>query len=140
MGNIGQIKYIIVHCTATPEGKSFTVADVDRWHRAKGWDGIGYHYLIYLDGTIHQGRAENVVGAHCYGYNKNSLGICYVGGCTAAGGTPKDTRTEAQKAALKELLQRLRKKYPTAKIVGHRTLNSDKACPSFDATTEYANL
>ena len=140
MAKIGTIKYIVIHCTATPEGKDFTVADVDRWHRANGWSGIGYHYLIYRDGTIHPGRAENVVGAHCYGYNKNSLGICYVGGCTAAGGTPKDTRTDAQKTALLTLLRKLRSKYPAAKIVGHHTLNSGKACPSFDATKEYANL
>lgn len=135
-----KIKYLVVHCTATPEGRATTVADIDRWHKAQGWNGIGYHYVVYLDGTVHAGRAETEVGAHCYGHNAESLGICYVGGCVATGGTPKDTRTDAQKTALRTLLKILKKKYPAAQIVGHRDLNKAKACPSFDARTEYADL
>lgn len=137
---IKKIKYLVVHCTATPEGRETTVADIDRWHKAQGWNGIGYHYVVYLDGTIHTGRAETEVGAHCYGHNAESLGICYAGGCVATGGTPKDTRTAAQRTALRTLLTKLKKKYPTAQIVGHRDLNRAKACPSFDARAEYADI
>lgn len=135
-----QVKYLIVHCTATAEGKDFRAADVDRWHRAQGWDGIGYHYLVDLDGTIETGRPEHKPGAHCAGLNSISLGICYVGGLAADGKTPKDTRTTAQVAALRALLVRLKKKYPTARIVSHHHFNKHKACPSFDADKEYATL
>ena len=133
------IKEIIVHCTATSEGKDFTVQQIDSWHRQRGFSCIGYHYIIYRDGTIHCGRPESRVGAHCAGHTANSIGVCYIGGCAADGKTPKDTRTEAQRAALVKLLQELKKKYPSATIHGHRDFAA-KACPSFDATTEYANL
>lgn len=130
---------IIVHCTATPQGKDFTVSDVDRWHRANGWDGIGYHWLVYRDGTTHPGRDEAKAGAHCKGHNARSVGVCYVGGLATDGRTPKDTRTQEQKAALLKLLKELRRRYPAAKIYGHRDFAA-KACPSFDARKEYAVL
>jgi len=133
------IKEIIVHCSATQEGKDFTIADIDRWHRQRGFTKIGYHYVIYRDGTIHVGRNESEVGAHCLGHNQNSIGICYIGGLSSDGKTPKDTRTDAQKKALTTLLQALKKKYPSASIHGHRDF-AKKACPSFDATKEYAGL
>jgi N-acetylmuramoyl-L-alanine amidase len=133
------IKEIIVHCSATQEGKDFTIADIDRWHRQRGFTKIGYHYVIYRDGTIHVGRNESEVGAHCLGHNQNSIGICYIGGLSSDGKTPKDTRTDAQKKALTTLLQALKKKYPSASIHGHRDF-AKKACPSFDATKEYMNL
>lgn len=135
-----KIRYLIVHCTATAEGKDFHASDVDRWHKAQGWDGIGYHYLVCLDGSVETGRPETKVGAHCTGYNSMSLGICYVGGLAPDGRTPKDTRTTAQKAALRALLKRLKKRYPKARIVGHHHFNKGKACPSFDADQEYADL
>ena len=91
-----KISEIIVHCAATPEGKAFTVADIDAWHRKRGFRCIGYHFVIYLDGSVHEGRAIEEVGAHCLGHNANSIGICYIGGCATNGKTPKDTRTEAQ--------------------------------------------
>lgn len=138
--NPEKVKYLIVHCTATAEGRDFTVVDVDRWHRAQGWDCIGYHWLVYRDGSVHAGRAETRVGAHCAGMNSVSLGICYVGGCASDGHTPKDTRTTAQKAALRALLKRLKRKYPKARIVGHHHFNKGKACPSFDADKEYEGL
>lgn len=134
-----KITEIIVHCTATPEGKDFTVADIDRWHRQKGWNGIGYHYVIYRDGSVHTGRAKSVAGAHCLKHNANSLGIVYIGGLAKDGKTPKDTRTAAQKSALVALLTKLKAKYPNASIHGHRDFAA-KACPSFDATTEYKNI
>lgn len=132
------INEIIVHCAATPEGKHFTVEDIDRWHKQRGWKGIGYHYVIYLDGSIHKGRDIETIGAHCTGHNKNSIGVCYIGGCNK-NMQPKDTRTDAQKESLIELLTRLKKRYPNAKICGHRDF-AKKDCPSFDATTEYKDI
>ncbi len=147
-----QIKEIIVHCTATPEGRNETVADIDRMHKANGWRCIGYHYVVYLDGTVHPGRPENQVGAHCKGHNQFSIGVVYVGG-VGKDGKPKDTRTPAQKAGLRSILKDLKKKYPGAKILGHRDTSPDlnhngkiepnewiKACPCFDAKTEYQNI
>ncbi len=92
-----KIKEIIIHCSATPEGKDFTVQDIDKWHRQRGFKGIGYHYVIYRDGSTHQGRDLECAGAHCMGHNANSIGICYIGGVAKDGKTPKDTRTEEQK-------------------------------------------
>lgn len=134
-----KITEIIVHCTATAEGKDYTVADVDRWHKAQGWSGIGYHWLVYRDGSIHAGRAETKVGAHCKGHNSCSIGVCYVGGLASDGKTSKDTRTPEQKAALLKLLRQLRARYPTAKICGHRDFAA-KDCPSFDAKAEYKGI
>lgn len=134
------INRIIVHCTATPEGRVETVESVRRMHKAKGWADIGYHYLIGLNGERWNGRNVNLVGAHCEGYNANSIGVCYVGGCDK-NMKAKDTRTDKQKTALIALLKDLRKLYPKAKIVSHRDLDrKGKACPSFDATNEYKDI
>ena len=134
-----RINEIIVHCTATPEGRDYTVADIRQMHKAQGWVDIGYHYLIYRDGSIHEGRNVDLVGAHCQGHNAQSIGVCYVGGVARDGKTPKDTRTAAQKDALIHLLMQLVCLYPDATIRGHRDFAA-KACPSFDATREYKNL
>ncbi len=134
-----KINEIIVHCTATPEGKDFKAADIDRWHRQKGWDGIGYHHVVDLDGTVEPGRPESKVGAHCLKHNTNSIGVVYVGGLASDGKTPKDTRTPQQKAALVKLLTEIKHRYPGATIHGHRDFAA-KACPSFDATTEYKDI
>lgn len=134
-----KITEIIVHCSATPEGKDFTVADITRWHKQRGFRTIGYHYVIYRDGSVHTGRQEGEIGAHCVGHNAVSIGICYIGGLAADGKTPKDTRTKEQHEALLMLLRHLRAKYPSAKIYGHRDFAA-KACPSFDARKEYAAL
>ncbi len=133
-----EITEIIVHCTATKSGQEVTAQDIDRWHRAQGWEQIGYHYVVYLDGTIAVGRPEWKVGAHCFGHNANSIGVCYVGGLDYKG-NPADTRTAAQKNSLIKLLNTLKKRFPKAKIHGHRDF-SDKECPCFDATFEYALL
>lgn len=130
-----KITKIIVHCTATPEGREASREEVRKWHLQRGFTDIGYHYLIHLDGKVDKGRDEEVIGAHCTGYNHDSIGVCYVGGCDAAM-KPKDTRTPAQKTALLTLLKDLKRKYPDAKIYGHRDF-APKACPSFDAKTEY---
>jgi N-acetylmuramoyl-L-alanine amidase len=133
------INEIIVHCTATPEYRDYTVLDIRRWHLQQGWSDIGYHYVIYRNGQVHEGRDVDIVGAHCAGHNLHSIGVVYVGGVASDGRTPKDTRTEQQKAALLSLLIDLKKLYPRAKIYGHRDF-ANKDCPSFNATKEYANL
>ena len=137
--NMRKINEIIAHCTATAEGKNFKAADIDRWHKAKGWNGIGYHHVVDLDGTVEPGRPENEVGAHCLKHNANSIGVVYVGGLASDGKTPKDTRTSKQKAALVKLLTELKRRYPNATIHGHRDFAA-KACPSFDATKEYKDI
>lgn len=134
-----KIDKLIIHCSATPEGREVTIAEIDKWHRKRGFSSIGYHYVIYLDGTIHKGRYDYVAGAHCKSYNSNSIGICYVGGLAKDGKTPKDTRTEAQKQSLIRLLKVLKAKYPEATIHGHREFAA-KACPCFDAKYEYRNI
>ena len=134
------IKEIFVHCSATPEGKDYTVQDIRRWHKQQGWSDIGYHYVIYRNGHIEPGRNVDLIGAHCAGHNTYSIGICYIGGVARDGKTPKDTRTLTQKAALLSLLTDLKVIYPNAKIYGHRDFEPGKACPSFDARREYATL
>lgn len=129
-----KINKIIIHCTATKEGKDFKAKDIDRWHKEKGWKCIGYHYVIDLDGTIEKGRSVEEIGAHCNGHNADSIGIVYVGGLDSKG-NPKDTRTQAQKEALWELLRVLITKYPKASIHGHNEFSS-KACPCFNVQKE----
>lgn len=133
--NMRKITKIIIHCSATPEGSDYTVADIDRWHKQRGWKGIGYHYVIYRDGSVHPGRPVEQIGAHCTGHNANSIGICYIGGLAADNKTPKDTRTPAQIQALRDLVGELKKKYPNATIHGHREF-ANKACPCFDVNTD----
>lgn len=135
--NKRNIKEIIVHCSATPEGKDYTVSQIKQWHLARGFSDIGYHYVIYRDGSLHTGRSESIAGAHCTGHNTISIGICYIGGYAIDGKTPKDTRTQQQKDTLLRLLKELKRKYPAAKIHSHKDF-ANKACPSFDATKEYA--
>ena len=132
------IKEIIVHCTATPEGRPVTIKEITNWHKQRGFSTIGYHYVVMLDGSVQNGRDVNVAGAHCTNHNSISIGVCYVGGCDKQM-KAKDTRTDAQKRALLELLKRLRIMYPAAKIYGHRDF-ANKACPSFDARNEYKNI
>jgi N-acetylmuramoyl-L-alanine amidase len=133
------ITEIIVHCTATPEGKDFTVDDIRRWHKEQGWSDIGYHYVIYRDGSIHEGRDVKYSGAHCTGHNANSIGVVYIGGVSKDGTTAKDTRTKSQKRALLQVMRTLRAAYPSARIYGHRDF-AKKDCPSFDAREEYKSV
>lgn len=137
-----KITKIILHCSATPEGKAFTADDIRRWHTlpelkgGRGWKDIGYHYVIHLDGSVHAGRPEGTVGAHCKGQNACSVGVCYVGGLASDGRTPKDTRTPAQKAALSRLVAELRGRYPGATVHGHYEFAA-KACPCFNVGEEF---
>ena len=127
-----RIDEIIIHCSATMEGRSFTVADIDLWHRQQGYRCIGYHYVITLDGKVYEGRNIDDVGAHCKGHNAHSIGICYIGGLDGQG-EPKDTRTPQQKEAMTSLLYCLIGQFPDATIHGHNEF-SDKACPCFDVS------
>lgn len=128
------INKIIIHCSATPEGRHHTVKDIDRWHRDRGFAQVGYHWVVYLDGSIHPGRNENIIGAHTVGHNTDSIGICYIGGVDKLM-KAKDTRTADQKLALGELVDRLKCKYPDATVHGHNEFAA-KACPSFNVKTE----
>ena len=146
------IDKIIVHCSATREGQHVTVQQIRQWHLQRKFADIGYHYVIDLNGGIHRGRDIDKVGAHCLNHNAHSIGVVYVGGLDAHG-KAKDTRTEAQKVALVNLLKALKVNYPKARIIGHRDTSPDlngngiieerewiKDCPCFDATKEYAKL
>lgn len=131
-----KINKIIVHCTATPEGREVTKEDLKKWHvDERGWSDIGYHFFIDLQGDLHECRPIERTGAHCKGQNFDSIGIAYAGG-SDKDGNPKDTRTKIQKAALEDFLCYLKVLYSEAKIYGHRDF-SKKACPSFDARLEY---
>ena len=133
------INEIIVHCTASKEGVNMDVAAIRRMHiRERGWSDIGYHYVVYLDGSVHEGRDVNISGAHCKNHNTHSIGVVYVGGLDKSG-KAKDTRTQAQKEGLLKLLKQLKSLYPKATIHGHREY-ANKACPCFDAKKEYAGL
>lgn len=135
------IRYIVIHCSATPEGREHDARDLRRWHKAKGWRDIGYHWVVQLDGTIEEGRSERDIGAHVAGHNSHSIGVVYIGGIDKRYFKPKDTRTPEQVEALLVLLKRLRRKYPKARILGHRDFAGvAKACPSFRAGQEYANI
>ena len=145
------ITLIVIHCSAVATWQQSSAADIDRWHRERGWKyGIGYHYVVRRDGSVETGRPPEQVGAHCQGHNSHSIGICYEGGLDAQG-RPADTRTQEQRTAMRRLVERLHKEYPTALIVGHRDLNpmrsargtlcsAKKSCPCFDAAREYADL
>ena len=135
-----QINKLIVHCSATREGKNIPVETIRKWHvEGNGWSDIGYHFYIDLEGNIFKGRDIAKMGAHCKGHNRNSIGICYCGGVEADGKTPKDTRNYQQTDALLCVLRTLQAMYPEAKIHSHNDF-ARKACPSFDATAEYEDI
>jgi len=132
------IDLIVLHCADTYSSMDIGVKEITSWHIGKGWSDCGYHFIVKLDGTIETGRPINKKGAHCIGYNKNSIGVCYVGG-RGDDGKPKDTRTEAQKKSLTALIISLKYKNPNAKIKGHNEL-SNKACPSYDVQKDIENF
>ena len=147
-----KIDLIVIHCSGNKEGSELRIDYIDKLHKKKGWAGVGYHFVIPVDGEIEIGRPIEKVGAHAYGYNKHSIGICYIGGLDE-NGKPKDTRTDTQENSILDLLEELRIKFPEAKILGHRDLSPDidgdgviepfefiKSCPCFDATEQYQKI
>lgn len=139
-----KIDSVIIHCSATKAGQDFCIEDIERWHRARGFKEVGYHYVIRLDGTVEVGREIALAGAHCLGWNERSVGICYIGGLDV-NGHPADTRTEEQNRAMIRLLEDLKRKYRIVSVVGHRDTSPDlngngivephefiKSCPCFD--------
>jgi len=135
---------IVVHCSATGPLMDVGKREITQWHRQRGFDTIGYHYVIRRNGEVETGRRESEIGAHVAGHNLNSIGVCMVGGVNAKG-KPENNFNLQQFATLETLLSELKNRYPTARIVGHRDLSPDrngdgkitpnefiKACPSFD--------
>jgi len=140
------IEAIVLHCTATRPGRDVDIAEIRRWHvDGNGWDDVGYHYLVRLDGTIETGRPEGFQGAHVSGQNDGTIAVAYAGGVSASG-APSDTRTPAQKAAILDLLDELAFEYGAfdvdgrlaIRVLGHRDFPGvAKACPSFDVAADY---
>ena len=135
-----EINYIAVHCSATKPSMDVPVERIDKWHKRRGWSGIGYHYYIRRNGAIFLGRDLKTPGAHVRGFNNESIGICYEGGIDEQG-KAEDNRTKEQKQALKNLLIVLKQRFPQAVIKGHRDFpNVSKSCPCFDAEFEYSDI
>ena len=135
-----KINKIIIHCSATPQGREVSVSTIRKWHLKRRFSDIGYHYVIHLDGKISVGRDISRNGAHCSYENIGSIGICYVGGMSKDMKKAKDTRTQAQKDSLIKLMQELIYTYNwDMTIHGHNEF-ANKACPSFNVQEEYANL
>lgn len=159
INNSNKVDAIIIHCSATREGQDIGAKEIDAMHKQRGFNGIGYHYVIRLDGKVEKARNETAVGAHCntkgfsgVSYNRHSIGICYVGGLDKAG-KAKDTRTPEQKAALIELINDICKRYPIVELLGHRDTSPDKngsgevepfefikTCPCYDVRAEYGTF
>ena len=136
------ITLIVIHCSAVRPDQTSSAAKINLWHRQDNhWkNGIGYHYVIRRDGTIEPGRPEWMIGAHCVNHNSHSIGVCYEGGLDIRG-QPADTRTPAQKAAMRQLLEDLHLRYPRALIVGHHDLNPLKDCPCIEnVAQEYVDI
>lgn len=133
MSNQGKCDTIVVHYSATYEDQDIGVAEIDKMHRARGFSGVGYHYVIRRNGTVEKGRPENIVGAHVGGQNTRKIGICCIGGLDRKTGPDKgvDNRTPAQKAALRILICQVLTRHPGARVCGHRDLAATQ-CPAFD--------
>lgn len=150
---------LVFHCSATRPSQDITAAIIREWHMAKGWNDIGYHFVIKRDGTLEHGRPLDQIGAHVEGHNSNSVGICMVGGLDAKGdgilqaepGDAGESYTTPQWITAHALVTMLRRTWPNAKVLGHRDLSPDlnhdgkivprewlKTCPGFDATKQFA--
>lgn len=139
------LKYLVLHCTATPEGREVTAADIRRWHTSpvseggRGWKQPGYTDIIHLDGTVERivdnNEDANVdpweITNGAKGYNAVSRHVAYAGGCARDGKTPKDTRTPAQLKAMEAYVRDFHRRFPGVRIIGHNEVAA-KACPSFD--------
>lgn len=140
-----RLKRLVIHCTATPQGREVTSAEIRHWHTdpiskgGRGWSQVGYTDMIHLDGKVERLVKNNgdaivdpwEITNGAKGYNSTSRHIVYVGGLSADGKTPKDTRTEKQKASLKKYVGDFHRRFPSVRIMGHNQLAA-KACPCFD--------
>jgi N-acetylmuramoyl-L-alanine amidase len=126
---VRKLDRIILHCTATPEGRHVDVDTIRVWHKTRGWSDVGYHFIIYIDGSVHVGRAVEKTGAHVAGHNATTIGVVYVGGTDAAG-KAKDTMNERQETAFVNLVKHLRDQFGPLTLHGHNEYAA-KACPSF---------
>ena len=133
------INEIIVHCTATRPEMVLTIPLLKNWHEARGFNGIGYHYVIDQQGNIYNTRDEKVKGAHCKGKNEASIGIAYIGGIDGSKAVACDTRTFAQRRALVSLIVDICSRYDITSIAGHNKY-ANKDCPCFDAAQEYQDF
>lgn len=127
------IHYIVIHCSATPSWMNVDAKDIDDWHKKRGWSGIGYHFVIKREGNVQSGRPLAKVGAHVKGYNRNSLGVCLIGGVDGYN-KPEDNFTSDQLENLRQMLFYMTRMFPHAKVVGHNQLDSYKDCPCFELT------
>ena len=131
MSNLGPIKYLTIHCAATPAGRKVPFADIEAWDISK-FGQKSYHWIVGLDGALHRSLKDTVKGAHVGGANSGNIGVCYIGG-TDALGHPADTRTIEQKRALRTLIRTYQERFPKLIVLGHRNWPGvKKACPSFD--------
>lgn len=129
------IRFLTIHCAATPEGRDVPADTIASWDKAK-FGQESYHHIVTLDGTDHQRLTDDQLGAHVAHHNTGNIGVCYVGGMDAAMHAPKDTRTEAQKRTLRAIVEGYKAKYPGLLVRGHRDWpDVHKACPSFDVAT-----
>ena len=119
------IRYIVVHCSATRASQSYSPEALERDHRTRGFRSAGYHFYIRRSGAIIPLRPLEQIGAHARGYNRSSYGVCYEGGLDDTG-HPADTRTAEQRTALRQLLEHLHTLAPQATILGHRDLSPDR--------------
>jgi len=134
------LKRIILHCSATKEGQDFSVATIRDWHvKGRGWSDIGYHWVIRLDGSIEVGRPLEKSGAHTKGHNKDSVGVCYIGGCDADG-KPKDTMNPEQEKAWRMIVLSLRTLYGDHITIHGHNEYANKACPSFIVEEKFADM
>ena len=132
MARLGPITHLTIHCAATPEGRYVTADQLCQWDQAK-FGQTSYHWVVEPDGSQHRTLRDDQLGAHVGGHNTGNIGICYVGGMDKDMHNPKDTRTDAQKAALATLVKHYKESYPGIIIQGHRDWPGvNKACPSFD--------
>lgn len=144
---LNNVKFIAIHCAATPATSDIGAAEIERWHRQRGFRTIGYHYVIRRDGTIENGRDPTAPGAHERKINKVSLAVCLVGGSPPAGspefkrGLGENNYTPAQWASLEAIVRKLKREHPAAEVIGHRDVPGvAKACPSFDVKKWWASL
>ena len=130
------IKFLTIHCAATPEGRDDKATTISKWDQQR-FGQVSYHHVVELDGTAVRTLPDTTRGAHVGNHNTGNIGICYVGGMDAANAKPKDTRTDAQKATLRRLVAEYKAKYPGIIVRGHRDWPGvAKACPSFDVATQ----